>query len=829
MTNTMDELEIYKKIQKSPRLFVEMMWGLTTERDNDKFVKGKHYTWQQDDMLKAVEKSVNGGKKKIAIKAGRGVGKAQPHSLEIDTPQGKTKFGDLKLGDTVFGSDGKPTEVIGIFEQGVLPIYKVTFDDGSSTLCNDEHLWNVKGMQERRKNLGWSTLTLREIMKKGVKRPSGINRMDRQWEIPNSPVSNFNSKKIDLDPYTLGVWLGDGARKKNQITSADNEVVEQISLKYKVEKEKYNDYGYKIEGLLVKLKKLKISDKYSYEKYIPENYKYNSVKVRWEILRGLLDTDGNINKEGIIQFDSTSEQLVKDVIWLARSLGFKARQNKTKKTYYKKDGKQVNYRDSYRTTLTPPLESICFYIKRKQERILKHRQDRYLKKFIESVEYVGDDNCRCISVVNQDGLYLTNDFIVTHNTATMVWIILWFLFANKDAQVAVTAPSQQQLFDVLWKEVSLWLQKMPPNIRDKYEWSSSYIRIKESPNTWFASAKTARKENPEVLSGLHGENIMVIADEASAIDSLIFEMAEGAGTSANFIEILISNPTRTYGYFYEIFKKKREKWNTMSFSGLDAPESIVDREYINEILEDNGENSDTYKVSVLGEFPDEGVADEKGYVPLLSKDDLMYIDKVSPDSFMGKVYMGVDPSGEGDDETVWVVRDNFKAMIVAKERKSTSKTIAAKTLTLMDYYNIPPENVMIDNFGEGADVGKEIALSIRQYDVGTVNVGDASKDEEMLNLRSEGFMKVRDWIKHKGELCQDDGWEELLNIRYRRNIKGRVQIMPKVEMKKQGMESPNCADAFMLTFLCDGSEKKDDVVFTRVPRRHYSTMTHRMK
>lgn len=414
-------------------------------------------------------------------------------------------------------------------------------------------------------------------------------------------------------------------------------------------------------------------------------------------------------------------------------------------------------------------------------------------------------------------------------SCTLAWLVLWYLFCFKDAQIPVTAPTADQMYDVLWKEIQIWLQKMPANFQAKYEWSTTYIRVTESPQTWFARAKTARKEAPEALAGIHADNVMIIADEASGIDDAIFHTAEGAMTSSNVIQILISNPTRLTGFFYETFHKDKANWTNLEFSCVDAPPVIVDRSYIERIIEKHGEESDEYKIRVLGQFPDEGSADDKGYVPLINQFDIKLCDKIAPSQFIGNPKMGIDPSGEGDDETVWVVRDNFKAMIVAKEKKSTPKSIATKTITLMDYYGVHPEDVMIDNFGEGADVAKEIALSSFHYDVGTINVGDASEDEEMSNIRAEAFMKMRDWIKHKAELVKDKGWDELLTLRYRRNLRGKVQIMPKVEMKRNSWESPNCADALMLTFVRESEERRPQAVTVKHNRRQWSSMPFRVK
>ena len=393
-------------------------------------------------------------------------------------------------------------------------------------------------------------------------------------------------------------------------------------------------------------------------------------------------------------------------------------------------------------------------------------------------------------------------------SATLAMLILWYLFCYKDAQVPCTAPTSDQIHDILWKEVAKWLNLMPQPVREKYEWTNGYIRITESPETWFARAKTARKENPEALAGVHGDFVMYIVDEASGVPEEIFNTAEGALTGDNVLVILISNPTRLIGYFYDSHHKDKESWQTLGFSSIDSP--LVDKEYISRIISKHGEDSDEYKIRVLGEFPREDTMDDKGYIALFSENDIKISDT---EEFIGERRLGIDPSGEGDDKTVWVIRDNFKAKIVAVEKVSNASSIAQKTLTLMEHYKVKGEHTYIDNFGAGANVAQELALAgIR---VKAINVGDKPSDEEMfLNRRAEASWRVKQWFRKGGELVDHKGWDEILTIRYRKELSGKMKIMGKLEMKKEGIKSPDHYDALMMTFL-------DPEITRRVKKRIY--------
>jgi len=364
-------------------------------------------------------------------------------------------------------------------------------------------------------------------------------------------------------------------------------------------------------------------------------------------------------------------------------------------------------------------------------------------------------------------------------TAVLSWIIPWFLFVNYNSQVPCTAPTADQMYDVLWKELSIWISKMPLSVKAKYDWSRDHIRIKESPETWFARAKTSSKENSEALAGVHADHVLTIADEASGVEERIFNTAEGAWTSGDILVILISNPTRSEGYFYDTHHKLKDNWQTLSFSAIDSP--VVDDKYEANIAERHGRDSGEYGIRVLGKFPSEGDMDDSGYVSMFNDSDIHEQPDFGEDltKFRGTVILGVDPAGEGDDKTSFVLRDNHKAKKI----------------------------YVVDSFGVGADVSKEVAiLSKGNMNIYSVNCGELSNreaDKELyINKRAEMYYKLRKWFHTGGEIIENKNLkEELKSIKFKRNTKGKIQLMSKQEMKKKGYKSPNDADALALTFL----------------------------
>jgi hypothetical protein len=263
---------------------------------------------------------------------------------------------------------------------------------------------------------------------------------------------------------------------------------------------------------------------------------------------------------------------------------------------------------------------------------------------------------------------------------------------------------------------------------------------------------------------------------------------------------MAGNPTRLLGYFYDAFHANKANWDTFHFRSDES--LVVNDKFVKEIIEQYGQDSDQYRVRVIGEFPRADAVDEKGYVPLLVREDLKHIGDAS---FVGTVALGVDPSGEGDDDTVWVLRDSLKAKVVLVEKISSPVSMAQKTLSLMEYYNVKPENVVVDNFGVGANVAQELAMAGKR--VRAINVGDSVNDKERLNLRAKLYWDVKQWLRRGGELIKHKGWEELLQIRYRPELNGKLRIMSKREMQKLGIKSPNIADALMLSMHVDLSRE----------------------
>ena len=357
---------------------------------------------------------------KRALKVGRfamfedcGLGKEQPYSEPVLTPTGFVEMGSLKVGDYVISANGNKTKITNIYEQGVKDVYKVSFSDGTYTRCGLNHLWNVRTLNDCSRNNDYRTMELKDIMADYVgvrnddKRYPDKTRNVYKYSIPvNGKVSWDIAENITIHPYLLGVIIGDGSISQRGVKiSKPNKSIHDKLLTLDLHGDVVSDFykdgmSYSVHNEVTnktswtqkELEKLNLMGHKSIDKFIPSNYLYASVESREELLQGLIDTDGHLVKGGsVIEYSTASERLMNDVSFLARSLGYMVRVKK-RMSYYDKNGERFpNFR------------------------VYLYKNCRKLKNIV-NIEKEGQEKQRCIYVEDSSHLYLTRDFIVTHNT-----------------------------------------------------------------------------------------------------------------------------------------------------------------------------------------------------------------------------------------------------------------------------------------------------------------------------------------------------------------------------------------------------------------------------
>jgi hypothetical protein len=347
----------------------------------------------------------------VVITGAAGTGKAQPLDSKIMTPSGWKKMGDMKVGSEVCTPTGGRAKVTQVHPQGVKDIYKVTFTDGSHTLCCDDHLWQTQTKVDRDAKRKGTVKPLSKI-KKTLRTLNG----SRNHYIPILENLDLKVENLPFDPYTLGALLGDGTFNEdsqgfsNQDEYLHNKVKSGLK-KIGCDLVRTSPYGYSIKGLTTLFQDLGLTEE---PKFIPEKYLLQSRDNRLALLQGLMDTAGTIGQDGKnTTFSSTSKKVAEGVKFLVQSLGGTASESErfTKDTNLS----GITEGDSYRLTLNLPNEVVPFQLPRQVQRWEPSTQN-FPRRAVDTIEYYGKEEAQCITLDSQDHLYLTDDLIVTHNS-----------------------------------------------------------------------------------------------------------------------------------------------------------------------------------------------------------------------------------------------------------------------------------------------------------------------------------------------------------------------------------------------------------------------------
>jgi phosphate starvation-inducible PhoH-like protein len=387
-------------------------------------------------------------------------GRSQPYSSRVLTPTGFQPIGSLSVGDLVIGSDGRPTPVLGVYPQGRREVFRVRAQDGASTLCCGEHLWAVATRDDRRRGKPVRVLETREMI--GQLRAAHAHR----FELPlvSQPVE-FPAQDVPMGPYALGLLLGDGCMTTSatpSFTTAHPELASALELALdgiELRRKSEVDYvlrhtaGYRGSrgGVIVSnpvtvvLRQLDLAGTRSNTKFVPDRYLYNSSDVRLAVLQGLLDTDGGPvtqrDRTCRIQYGTSSARLRDNVVFLVRSLGgvayWRTRVAAGRRPG-RAGGRDVHHRsDVFVLDIRLPEGIEPFRLARKREVYRRFGGGRPMR-FIDRIEPAGEQETLCIQVAAADSLYVTDDFLVTHNTLNDSFIIL------DEAQN--TTPEQMKMF-----------------------------------------------------------------------------------------------------------------------------------------------------------------------------------------------------------------------------------------------------------------------------------------------------------------------------------------------------------------------------------------------
>ncbi len=361
-----------------------------------------------------------------------GGGKALSNDSYVYTPFGPRKIENVEVGNKVCHPSGGISQVIGVYPQGEQKLYRISFKDGSSTMTTAGHIWKycVSGKGKWKSGLSWKlalTYQLEKMIEDG-----------REILIPlTKPVQFTKSYRYDLKkihPYMLGVFLGDGGVYNQAVkySKPDIEILEKLKslaeYDWSSHKDQHCILGEGRKEFIYWWNKNGLEEARSHNKFIPEQYKYDSVENRLELLRGLMDTDGYCSEDGKAYYTSVSKQLTEDAKWLVTSLGGRATITDKPGKYKDKNGIIVECQTAYTLYIRMPDNADIFFLPRKKERAGKYNAGRMeLKRKIDSIREVGTGGATCIKIDHPDGLFLTDDFIVTHNSDALLMAALQYV------------------------------------------------------------------------------------------------------------------------------------------------------------------------------------------------------------------------------------------------------------------------------------------------------------------------------------------------------------------------------------------------------------------
>lgn len=329
--------------------------------------------------------------------------KAHPYSEKVYTPNGIKLWKDIQIGDKLFNSYGTTTIVTDIPFNNESNIYEITLKDGRKVKASENHLWKVIDYNNIEK-----VISTKQMLEKGIIRKRG-KYLESKYYIPKNNGVEFEEKQLPLPPYFMGLMIGDGcftASKFNNANFASSIIDLETYKKYVPFECKTVDdrhHFWRVPNIGKILLDLKLNDKKSHTKFIPDVYKYNSKQNRLELLQGLFDTDGHIECGGNSAYVTVSKQLCDDVVEILRSLGI----NCSIQIRYNKYGKY------YKVLVYTDIQ--LFKLERKYSK-QKLTKTRAFKTGIVDIKYIGKEMAKCVTVDSNDNCYLINDFIVTHNS-----------------------------------------------------------------------------------------------------------------------------------------------------------------------------------------------------------------------------------------------------------------------------------------------------------------------------------------------------------------------------------------------------------------------------
>lgn len=534
----------------------------------------------------------------IIFRCGRRFGKQLSLDTELPTPNGFIKLANLKIGDELIDEKGNICKVIELFPINYSPeAYKLTFDDGSVVEACADHLWETwdkKARKSHQRSINPTIYPQIRTTKEIYNTLKVGKKQETNHSIPTTlPIQYRYKSDLPIDPYLLGLWLGDGITKSGAIETADIEVLEGVE--YNLVPSSINQSKSKLYRIHNLTHQLKAHNLYN-NKHIPDDYLYASIDQRISLLQGLMDTDGCCNKTGTLEYCTVLPELAKQVLQLICSLGIKARMYQNESWLYNQRCK-----DRYRIYFIT--EKPVFRLKRKLHNLPleKIHKTRNTHRYITKVEPTPSIPMRCIRVDSPSHQFLiTRSFIPTHNSiAGSAFTAKKIMKGAK--RIGLAGPSYSDVWKIMVPNVINWFH---PSIQKKIiikQHDNMVILPKDTIIYTFTSEKENRGNSLDILWADE------IGSWADCIDEKVkqrFEILDTAVSAGDNPQTIITSTPKTY-QLYDLWQKEIDKGNPNYYlqTGNMFDNPTLPQEYIdNEVAKYNGGKGKWGRQELLGEL-----------------------------------------------------------------------------------------------------------------------------------------------------------------------------------------------------------------------------------
>lgn len=811
-------------------------YSFITEGLNDKGKRVKHK--KQDKALKILMSN-----KYEEFLYGGAAGGAKGLSINelVLTPFGFKEIRHLKIGENICATDGTIQQVINKVDNGVIPFYRITFADGTFIDCDYSHLWLAWVNRKKRKINNKPTFGEDSVRKYTTEDMySKFKEKGYRFSIPLTEPVSFNVAgslygagnfvKRDLDAYTLGVLLGDGCLRHNRVNfhTPDHEIAERIKQKHKVSYSKTK--GRELEqgvysfigetGRVVKdyLTTVKLMEKYSYEKFIPKIYLHGSIQERWDLLNGLMDTDGYADEDGDSFYSTSSEKLADDVTYLARSLGCFVSMKVDENPFYRdENGEKVFCRASYTLRIKSKTPEKLFWLPRKRDRV-KDKVHQHYGNTIVNIEKIEDKQSICISVSHPNSLFITKDFHVTHNSWTGC---VWLLFMSQIYPKTKYFIARNELKDIV---DSVWVTFQ--KVCDAYGFTDytfnankNFIKFGNGSMINFVEI-SLKPRDPEF-------------NELGSTEYTCGWIEEATGVVSKGAHTLMTRVGRHLNDVDEKGRKRRHQIKGITFLTGNPGQSWTKTDYYDLAREGKLEDYKCYLPCLITEnpfIPSDYIEKQKR---LASKDKSMYerlflgnwefednpnklcdyeaLQQIFDNDHVeqGKTYLTADIARLGADKAVICVWRGWRLIEIIEYKLSLTTQIQNSIFLLRKKYGIPKHRCVGDADGIGGGVIDN--TGIKEFNNGGAVLREGKDTPNYRNLQVQCLYHLAErinngdfWIMADVNSTQKkEIIEELNQIESKVGDYGKLDVKRKSEIKLSIGRSPDYRDAILMRVFFD--------------------------